>query len=245
MNNGKYYLAALALTGVVLCGAPAMASPYIPVSVSNVQADFSQGEGTTTNLGGIYYAGPITFTIAGQQIIVWCDDLFNDVYIGSSNQYFETDSQGANAYLLNPALTPSQQITLDHQIAGLAYKGTILAEPDGLTPASGAEFQLAIWELENPGLTDTDLAFQSGVNGLIGQSSSYYDAMLNAGYAYGELESPGCGQAPGTITYTNSCQTQGEIFVRAVPEPLTLSVFGAGLAGAVAVRRRRKTSKIA
>jgi len=28
-----------------------------------------------------------------------------------------------------------------------------------------------------------------------------------------------------------------------IPEPLTLSLFGAGLAGAVAIRRRRKTSK--
>jgi hypothetical protein len=31
--------------------------------------------------------------------------------------------------------------------------------------------------------------------------------------------------------------------VAQVPEPLTLSVFGAGLAGAAAIRRRKKDSK--
>jgi hypothetical protein len=244
MRNGKYYLAALTLIGAIFCGAPAMAIPYTAITVSNVQVDWNQGEGTTTSAGGLYYSGPITFTVAGKPITVWCDDLSNDVFIGSSNQYFETDAQGANAYLFNPALTSSQQTTLNHQIAGLVYEGTILAAFNGLNPTLGAEFQMAIWELQNLGLMDTDPAFQAGANSLIAQSSTYYGSMLDAGYTYGQLVSPNCGQAPGALTSTSTCQTQGQLFVRNVPEPVTLSVFGAGLGCAAALRRRRKSKKV-
>ena len=36
-----------------------------------------------------------------------------------------------------------------------------------------------------------------------------------------------------------------KVRTESVPEPLTLSLFGAGLAGAAALRRRRKASKAA
>jgi hypothetical protein len=239
MRN-RNYLAALSLIAVAIFAVPAVAGPIIPITVSNVQVDWSQGEGINMNSGGIYYAGPITFVVAGKPIIVWCDDLNNLVYIGSANQYYETDAAGANSYLYNPALTPAQQITLDHQIAGLSYQGTILAKADGLTPSSGAEIQAAIWELERPGLLDTNVAFQSGVDALLGDALTNYNAMLIAGYTYGQLEAPGCDQALGTITYSNNCQIQGQIFVSAIPEPVTLSIFGAGLVGAAALRRRKR-----
>lgn len=231
MSNRTNCIATLTLMGLALCAAPATADTITPVSVSNVQVDWSQGEGTTTTpAGSIYYAGPIVFTIAGTPTIVWCDDLYNDVYIGSSDQYYETDAKDANAYLYNSSLTESEQTTVDQDVAGLAYKGTILAEADGLTSTTGAEYQVAIWEVEYPGLTDTDSTFQSGVNGLIGQASADYSAMLAGGYTYGELESPGCGRAPGSITYTNGCQTQGQIFVHdPVPEPSSLPMLLAGL----------------
>jgi len=41
------------------------------------------------------------------------------------------------------------------------------------------------------------------------------------------------------IAFTSS-STQGSVSLVAVPEPLTLSLFGTGLAGAIATRRRKK-----
>lgn len=247
MTRTKHSLAVLTFVGLAWCVVPANADPVTPVTVSNVQVDWSQGEGTPLNsLGGIYYAGPITFTIGGQSVIVWCDDLYNDVYIGSSDQYYETDAHDANAYLYNPALTSAEQTTLDQDIAGLAYEGTVLAKANALTPASGAEIQVAIWELEYPGLQDTDTTmsptFQQNVQGYINLAADDYNTMVSKNYTYGELESPtvGC-VSQGALTYTNVCQTQGQIFVYdPVPEPLTLSLFGAGLVGAFAIRRRKK-----
>lgn len=232
MSNKKHYLTALIFVGLALSVAPALADPVTPVTVSNVQVDWTQGEGTTMSspAGSVYYAGPILFTIDGTQNVVWCDDLYNDVYIGSSDQYYETDAHDANAYLYNPSLTPALQTTIDQDIAGLAYEGTLLAQADALTSTSGAEYQAAIWEVEYQGLTNTDSTFQSGVQGYIDLASADYSAMVNAGYTYGELESPGC-VTQGALTYMNICQTQGQLVVHdnAVPEPSSLAVLLAGL----------------
>ena len=56
---------------------------------------------------------------------------------------------------------PAQQASVDQDIAGLTYGGTLLAKANVLTPTTGAEYQAAIWEVEYQSLTNTDLTFQS------------------------------------------------------------------------------------
>ena len=239
MNKLKACL--IAAAAVAGFSVPAIAGP-IPVNVTNVQANWGQGQGLTiqegANSAGIYYAGPIIFTINGGPVVVWCDDLYNDVFLGSSPQY----------YLVSAAsyLSPLSIGTI-RDIAGLAFQGTQESLANTLTPARGAEFQLAIWELEYGNIQDiADGGIQTGVDSLLGSAHQFFTDMNTAGWGYAELDSPGCGQQPDAITYTNGCQLQGQIYVHPldrVPEPVTLSIFGAGVAGAIGLRRRQKAKQ--
>jgi hypothetical protein len=238
MNKLKTCL--IAVAAVAGFSLPAIAGP-IAVNVSNVQVNWGQGQGLTIQAGanpmGIYYAGPIIFTINGANapLIVWCDDLYNDVYIGSSDQYYKVS---AASYLAPLALSTVKDI------AGLAFQGTQEALANTLSSARGAEFQLAIWELEYGNIHDiADAGIQTGVDSLIGAAPLFFADMNSTGWSYSELDSPGCGQQPDGINYTNGCQTQGQMYVypnNRVPEPVTLSLFGAGVAGAIGLRWRKK-----
>lgn len=230
---------------------PAVAGPVTPVTISDVAVDWSQGEGLSLNVGGIYYAGPISMKLNGVPIITFCDDLYNVIYIGSTNNFWQTDQAGANAYLSPLSLA------IDQKIAGLDFLGTQGADAHTLTPALGAEVQVAIWELEYGNVFATDAGFQSAVSGLIANATNDFNAFTAAGWSYYELESPCDSSRAGSITYTSSpfgdianCQVQAQIVAISgrtvtnipVPEPITLSLFGAGLAGAVATRRRKKSA---
>lgn len=246
MMNGPIkatYLAFFGLVSATAVSIPAFADPITAVSVSNVQVNWAQGEGTNTNVEGIYYAGPISYTVnfgtGNLQLITWCDDLNNIVYIGSSEQYYATDAHDANGYL-SPL-----SISIDHEIAGLAFEGTILAQSNSLNPATGAAYQMAIWELQYAGLQDTSPSLQTSVNSLLAQATTDYLQMRHDGYTYSQLEAPGCDQQPGSITYTNTCQVQGQIYIhKAVPEPGSLALIGSGLFG-MSLWRRRKARKTA
>jgi hypothetical protein len=243
--NVREVLAAIGCAALIGWAAPAFAIPFA-VTVSNVNVNWGQGEGLTINeagnSAGIYYAGPISLSVDGVAMTVFCDDLYNDIYIGSIDSFFQGNTTDAIQYLAlltNSTLYPYGTI---QDIAGIAYMGTIdssntLNPPTGyqpLTPTLGAEFQLAIWELEYGNITDTaDLGIQAGANELLTNAPEYYVDMLQAGYTYGQLISPCDATQPGSITHTTSCQIQGQLFLTRVPEPSTLALFGAGLIGLI------------
>jgi len=249
MRTVKSLIGAMGAVALICLSEPAIAGPVTPVTVSDVGVDWTQGEGLSLNIGGIYYAGPISMKLDGSPAIVFCDDLYNVIYIGSTDNFWRTDQAGANAYL-----SPLSLAT-DQKIAGLDYLGTQGAYAHTLTPALGAELQVAIWELEYGNVFATDAGFQSAVLGLIGNATNDFNAFTAAGWSYSELESPCNAALAGSITYTSSpyldnsnCQIQGQIIATPgrtvtnipVPEPITLSLFVAGLAGATAMRRGRK-----
>ena len=239
VKKANYAIAVAMIAGM------ASASAYAdPLYVSNVGVPSGEYN-IPTSVTNVYYAGIIEFTVnpgtsynAGTTFTLdaFCDDLFHEVGIGSSDQYYTAD---ANEYL-----APLSLSTI-HEIAGLAYEGTADYQLNGAAASAAfdADVQLAIWELEYPSdnITASDSSLQTDINGLIAQAPSFYADMIAHGYSYGELEDPGCGQEVGSITF-NSCQTQGQIYVykTGVPEPLTLSLFGASLAGAAAAFRRRR-----
>ena len=249
MRIARTLLAAVGAVAAVCFSAPAVAGPVTQVTVSNVGIDWNQGSGLALNIGNVYFAGPISMDLNGFSIIAFCDDPYNEIYIGSTNNFWQTDQAGVSDYLSPLSLTVVQKI------AGLDFLGTQGARGHSLTPSQGAQIQVAIWELEFGNIFATDANFQSAVDGLIANATNDYSAFGAAGWTYFQLESP-CDQTlKGSITYKNSpyngvanCQIQGQIVANPganvtdvpVPEPITLALFGAGLAGAVTIRRRKK-----
>jgi len=258
-------VAAAALLGFAT---PASAGPWVPVAIeapSPPNPDTSVGTGsvvpgTTLKLvnsqigtHSIFYAGPYELTVfplpvsasTSFPLLAWCDDLTNIFDVNHAHFYQASENPADVSFYLNVSPTSFQEI------AGLVFRGTFDFNNATLTPELGAAFQMAIWELEYPsaGVTSTysgDANFQSLVASLIANAGSDYTTFVNAGWGIGQLEDPCIGHAPGSITKSGCQYFQGLIFAFVgqgpfnIPEPVTLSVFGAGLCCAVALRRRRK-----
>jgi hypothetical protein len=122
-----------------------------------------------------------------------------------------------------------------------------------MTPELGAAFQMAIWELEYGGTAtfSGDAAFQTLVTNLINGAAADYafytsTSNFSVPWTFSQLEAPCRLANVGLITKDSTCQTQGFILaipgipLNNVPEPITFSLFGVGLAGMAAYRRRRR-----
>jgi hypothetical protein len=225
---------------------------------------------THFTLGGqeIGYAGPLTVSLGApvsiDGLIVWCDDIeastaFNTTF----HNYFVSDPafpQDVVNYLNVGSLTVA------HEIMGLTARGTFDDINGQLTPELGAAFQAAIWELEYGGsATLTGFpGFQSLIDSLIADATTDYNFFTNTSvwlvpWTFSQLESPCDANNVGLVTkdapqgakigelINPNCQRhQGFIVAipgtqrESIPEPITLSLFGAGIAGVAAYRRRRK-----
>jgi hypothetical protein len=216
---------------------------------------------TGSSLGdrSIAYAGPVsvtlnTFPVGGlngfpETVVVFCDDLAHS---------FQQNHTYNNYFISDPA-APTDVInyidlgtTTAHDIMGLTALGTNDYLLGTLTPERGAAIQMAIWELEYGGTAtfSGDANFQNVVAGLMSGAAADYTLFtsLSVPWTFSQLEAPCNVSLVGSMTQFTPCQTQGQILAIPgtlvtgfVPEPITLSLFGAGLA-ALALLWRRKRS---
>ena len=227
MLKSKFLMAAAFAFGMAALTAPASAGPIL---VSNVQVPYYEsvtlhdgilGAGNSSTIG---IAGQIDLTTNIGPLGTWCVDLFHVVYIGGNYTYYAgplvTDNTGSSPATSNP-LTALQIQTIGKLAA--YGNGIMLTSPSN--PYSAA-LQAAIWNTE----------YQTTATGSAQFELDLADIMTAL---------PGLPAAGGYQLYNENAQglyqSQG-LFVSKVPEPLSLSIFGSGLAGVVAMRRRKKIS---
>lgn len=259
MRTFKMLMGGLALVAAASFSAPASAAPFLPVTMTAFNTIPSEGEGATIPpRGAIDYIGPSIITLDGiGSFIVFCDDFANDFNPDNLPQDYFASTTLADAEFYQDGLSA---LTI-HRIEGLTYEGTILAGFNLLSPTDGAAYQLAIWQLQNPGLSATSPAgLDAAAAALIAQADAFYADFVAADWIVTQLESPCDTSLVGQITYLSApfdndpnCQSQGFIVVTPngfitnipTPEPTTIALLGSGLVGAALVRRRRKAVKIA
>lgn len=197
--------------------------------------------------------------------IVFCDDLAQTILVNHTYNNFFASDPAAPADVFHYLNTTTLKAD---EILGLVARGTLDADTNLLTPELGAAFQMAIWELEYGGTAtfSGDPNFQSVIDNLIAGAAADYafftsSANFSVPWTFSQLEAP-CNTANvGLVTkdapqgptigetVNPNCQKEQGLIVaipgvplRNVPEPITLSLFGSGLAGVAAYRRRRKTA---
>lgn len=167
-------------------------------------------DGTNPVVHEQVYAGQIEFQLpAGHSELVWCDDIFADLHTGT----------------FSIADKPSFDPSLFDTISALVLHGnTALTKGGDLGGYSAAQVsaatQVAIWQVEY-GDAFSFTASDGALSGLVSQYIS------NA--------------QDGTFKPTNhllELASNGNQSQLAVPEPLTLAVFGSGLFGLGLIRRR-------
>lgn len=219
-----------------LCGGLLAAPASAGIIITNVQVPYNEGvtlhDGIlgSGNSDGIGIAGQIVLTTDTGLLYTWCVDIFHTINIGGSYTYeaapFVSDNSGSSPATSNP-LSLAQL----NDIGFIAAYGNTLMST---TPSNdwSAAIQAEIWNIEyhttatgSAGFM-TDLAFLDAL--LAGPHGSY------AGYQIGDPNDQGLFVNQNLYVSTGPNNNPG------VPEPLTVTLFAAGLAGIASLRRRKK-----
>jgi hypothetical protein len=193
-----------------LAAAPALATP---LTVTNVAVNLPEIITLDTPVAVTAYVGQVVLTTTLGTYDVWCIDVYHDINLGAQNLPYVT---GAISTDFNGDTLSSTQIA---EISGLVVYGDNLLSAPGATSTESAATQLAIWSIEYPTFTYSGAA--SATVTLTNELIALAPSLIGSANAVIGLD--------GTQSFAAD----------PVPEPASLAVLGAGMAGLGFVRRRR------
>ncbi len=188
-------------------------------------APFAYADGTPVNMvftgvnganDGSYYVSPYTGTMNGQSVVLFCDDLKNEVYIG--------ETWSANVTNLSTALSTANGFANTRyggvtSSAVFSTASTAYQEAAWLTtqfashPGDYISLQYALWDLMNPGSEPTSYG---NVSYWLGQAAGNYSTINPGDFSI--------------VTNVGPLALTGQVqeFIVKTPEPGTLMLLVCG-----------------
>lgn len=189
-------------------------------------APFAYADGTPVNMvftgvnganDGSYYVSPYTGTMNGQSVVLFCDDLKNDVYIG--------ETWSANVTNLSTALGTANGFANTRyggvpSSAVFSTASTVYQEAAWLTtqfashPSDYISLQYALWDLMNPGSEPTSYG---NVSYWLSQAAGNYSSINPNNFEI--------------VTNVGPLALTGQVqeFIVQTPEPGTLALLACGV----------------
>jgi hypothetical protein len=256
MQSRKACLLASVISVVVLSASSAMAGE-ITVTPTNLDGwSFSNADNApNTNASGDFEVGPSTppLGIGSAQFLVnnaSSSEILIQAITPTEVGNFSNLSYSTFVTASTPGSGAAPTLQFD-LFEGTTYEGRLVFDPGLLGTVTSGTWQTWNastadgWYLTHSSTIDPGNCSISGSYCTLSQVASVLDA--DNIDAVDNLFKAGSGQAnfDGNVdAYTiNSTTYNFDPATTAVPEPFTLSLFGAGLAGAAAMRRRKKAQK--
>jgi hypothetical protein len=250
--NGLATKAALGVSILLgLSAGAAMADTLTTTSVSmpngSVTVNITYNGHTIDGNGVAINTGTIGLQTAQGALSTYCVDLFDYIYTGNNSYSFNNNALAAGQSYADGSSHSTWTTNQVNLITALLENGSLQQQ----TTLNTAALQIAIWDIEydNPSNGSYNLTNHDGFYFTSNGSGSSSAISLAQTYLTDVTSGAWVADASHTVQYltaNNPSNTQNLIYLAntpttpvATPEPSTVAVFGLGLIGLWAARRRK------